>query len=205
MSQRLYIYFLKPAFDFFIASIALIIVSPLMLLLMLLLAVHFRGNPFFTQIRPGKGERTFKLFKFKSMKDTKDLNGKLIEDHMRLTRLGKLLRVTSLDELPQLINVLKGDMSLVGPRPLLMEYIPLYNDVQKRRHDVRPGITGWAQVNGRNGISWEEKFRFDVWYIDNISFRQDVKILWMTFIKVIHQEKINAGQHITMEKLKGNG
>lgn len=196
---------LKSAFDFSFAWVALILLSPVWLMLFLWLSLYFKGNPFFTQFRSGKGERVFKLWKFKSMKDLKNEKGEWLADHLRITYTGKIIRATSLDELPQLINVIKGDMSLIGPRPLLIEYLPLYSTFQKRRLDIRPGITGWAQINGRNSISWAEKFRLDVWYVDHISFGLDMKILWMTFLKVIRQDRINAGKLLTMEKFEGNG
>lgn len=162
------------------------------------------GKPFFFQSRPGKGGKIFKIIKFKTMNDRKDSNGDLLPDSKRLTKIGALVRKTSLDELPQLLNVLIGDMSLVGPRPLLIEYLPLYNFEQGRRHNVRPGITGWAQVNGRNAISWNEKFNLDVWYVDNLSFNLDLKILLLTFKKVFKSEGINASANVTMEKFTGN-
>jgi lipopolysaccharide/colanic/teichoic acid biosynthesis glycosyltransferase len=163
-----------------------------------------RGGVFFTQRRAGKDEVIFKLLKFKTMNDQRNKQGILLPDAERLTALGKFIRKTSLDELPQLWNVLKGDMSLVGPRPLLPEYLPLYNDEQKRRHEVKPGITGWAQVNGRNAISWEEKFKMDVWYVENQSFWLDMKILWLTIRKVLVREGINQDGQATMEPFKGN-
>jgi lipopolysaccharide/colanic/teichoic acid biosynthesis glycosyltransferase len=163
-----------------------------------------RGNPFFIQIRPGKNEKHFRLIKFKTMTDERDDNGELLPDQERLTKTGKFIRKTSLDELPQLFNVVKGDMSFVGPRPLLVEYLPLYNEEQRKRHLVKPGITGWAQVNGRNAISWPDKFKLDVWYVENQSFWLDLKILWMTFIKVLKAEGISGRDSVTMEKFKGN-
>jgi len=161
-------------------------------------------SPFYLQQRTGKGGKSFVVIKFKTMEDKRDSSGRLLPDSKRLTKIGKLLRAFSLDELPQLFNVLKGDMSLVGPRPLLPEYLPLYNERQARRHEVRPGITGWAQINGRNNLSWEEKFEMDVWYVDNISFKLDMKILFLTIVKVLKREGINAGENITMEKFKGS-
>lgn len=196
---------IKPVFDFSFAFLAVIILSPVWLMILLWLTLYFRGTPFFTQLRPGKGERVFKLWKFRSMKNLKNEKGEWLPDHLRMTLPGIIIRATSLDELPQLINVIKGEMSLIGPRPLLIEYLPLYNHVQKRRHDIRPGITGWAQINGRNSISWSEKLRLDVWYVNHVSFGLDMKILWMTFLKVIRQDRINAGKLITMEKFVGNG
>lgn len=177
--------------------------SPIFILLTILLAVANSGNPFFTQIRPGKNARPFRLIKFKTMNDKKDASGKLLPDAERLTAIGKFIRKTSLDELPQLINVLKGDMSLIGPRPLLMEYLPLYNKEQARRHEVKPGITGWAQVNGRNALSWEQKFEYDVYYVDNCSFVLDFKVLIKTTGKVFISEGISQYGHATAEKFTG--
>ncbi len=171
---------------------------------MLLLLIANNGKPFFLQQRPGKNEKIFTVIKFKTMNDKKDENGNLLPDEERLTTIGKFIRKTSLDEIPQLLNVIKGDMSLVGPRPLLVEYLPLYNEFEKRRHEVKPGITGWAQVNGRNAISWQQKFEYDVWYVDHLSFGLDMKILFMTFVKVFKSEGINAAGSATMEKFKGN-
>jgi len=162
------------------------------------------SNPFFVQKRPGKGGNLFKVIKFKTMNENKDLNGNLLPDAERLTVVGKFIRKTSLDELPQLINVLKGDMSLVGPRPLLIQYLSLYNKEQARRHEVKPGITGWAQVNGRNAISWQQKFEYDVWYVDNMSFALDMKILFLTFKKVFKREGINQEGQATAEPFNGN-
>lgn len=171
---------------------------------MALLSITFRGNPFFIQQRPGQSENRFYLIKFKTMNDGKDSEGNLLPDHERLTKFGKLVRKTSMDELPQLLNVLKGEMTFVGPRPLLMDYLPLYNEKQKKRHLVKPGITGWAQVNGRNQISWEEKFEMDVWYVEHVSFLLDMKILLLTVIKVFKSEGINSKTSATMEKFKGS-
>lgn len=195
----------KPLMDITTALLALVVLSPVMLVLVLLLAIANNGRPFFLQPRPGKNGRIFRVIKFKTMNDRKDANGRLLPDEVRLTPVGKFVRKTSLDEIPQLINVLKGDMSLVGPRPLLVDYLPLYNDTQHRRHEVRPGITGWAQVNGRNAISWEQKFAYDVWYVNNISFALDLKIIRMTIQKVMKSEGINAAGVATMERFMGNG
>ena len=162
-----------------------------------------RGSVIFIQPRPGKNGKIFNLIKFKSMNDRKDDYGNLLPDSMRLSKTGKLIRSTSLDELPQLINVLKGDMSLVGPRPLLVKYLPLYNATQDRRHEVRPGITGWTQVNGRNALTWEKKFELDIWYVDNVSFWLDLKILWLTIIKVFKREGITAADATTMKPFTG--
>ena len=163
------------------------------------------GRPIlFTQDRPGKDGKIFKIYKFRTMTNETDENGELLPDEQRLKGIGKTIRKLSLDELPQLINVIRGDMSFIGPRPLLVEYLPLYNKEQARRHEVTPGITGWAQVNGRNAISWEDKFKYDVWYVDNCSFLVDMKIIWLTILKVLKQEGISSEQHATMEKFKGS-
>lgn len=196
--------FLKPAIDFVIALSALLLLSPLLLLIAVLLALSNRGNPFFVQKRPGKDGRIFKIIKFKTMTDQRDRHGKLLPDYQRLTFMGKVVRKSSLDEVPQLINVLKGDMSLVGPRPLLPEYLELYSPEQQRRHDVKPGITGWAQVNGRNALSWEEKFTYDVEYVERISPRLDAKIILTTVEKVVRRHGVNANNYVTMEAFKGN-
>src|SRR5690606_26457730 len=185
------------------ALCAFILLSPIFIVVTLLLTIANQGKPFFFQDRPGKNERIFKVIKFKTMNDRKDAQGKLLPDSVRLTPVGKIIRKTSLDEIPQLINVIKGDMSLVGPRPLRVHYLPLYNETQKRRHLVRPGITGWAQINGRNTISWTKKFEYDVWYVDNLSFLLDLKIIYKTFIKVFHAKDINASQDVTMEPFNG--
>ena len=195
--------FFKRILDFIASFIAIIVFSPIFLLVALLLLINNKGSVFFFQKRPGKNEQIFKVVKFKTMTDKKDKNGNLLPDADRLTNLGKFVRKTSLDELPQLINVLKGDMSLIGPRPLLPEYLPLYNNTQKRRHSVKPGITGWAQVNGRNAISWSKKFEYDVWYVDNMSFFLDLKIIALTILKVIKSEDINAKNMATTEKFNG--
>lgn len=199
----MYVNFFKRMIDFILSLIALIVLSPILLVLTVLGAVKMKGNPFFTQLRPGKDGEIFKLIKFRSMTCEKDKNGNLLPDEQRLTRYGKILRSTSLDELPELINILKGDMSIVGPRPLLVQYLPLYNEEQRHRHDVRPGLTGWAQVNGRNSITWEDKFRYDVWYVRNISFALDVKILFLTVKKVFCREGISAENSATMEDFQG--
>lgn len=200
----LYSKFLKLLLDFLIAFFILLLFSPLLVLVIVLLLINNKGSIFFLQDRPGRKQKIFKVIKFKTMNDRKDAEGNLLPDHVRLTTLGKFIRSASLDELPQLINVLKGDMSLIGPRPLLVKYLPLYSKEQARRHDVRPGITGWAQVNGRNAISWEQKFQYDVWYVDNISFLLDIKILWLTLKKVIVREGISSSTSVTMEPFKGN-
>ena len=195
---------IKPFFDFLIAFCLLLVASPLFLLVCLGLFWAQNGKVFFTQKRPGKNEQIFSILKFKTMTDQKDQQGNLLPDAERLTHIGKFVRKTSLDELPQLINVLKGEMSMVGPRPLLPEYLSLYNEEQKRRHVVKPGITGWAQVNGRNAISWEDKFQFDVWYVENQSFGLDLKILFLTVKKVFRSEGINTAGQATTEPFKGN-
>ncbi|MGZ5247583.1 MAG: sugar transferase [Flavitalea sp.] len=196
--------FFKQVLDVTISLLVFILLLPVFLVVTVLLAIANNGKPFFFQPRPGKNERIFKVIKFKTMNDRKDVNGGLLPDADRLTAVGKFVRKTSLDEVPQLINVIKGDMSLVGPRPLLVDYLPLYNSEQKRRHNLRPGITGWAQVNGRNAISWEKKFQYDVWYVDNISFLLDLKILWMTVQKVIKTEGISSATSATMERFTGS-
>lgn len=195
--------YFKRAVDLVLALIALALLSPVFLALLLLLLVANRGSPLFLQERAGLHGRRFKVIKFKTMNDRRDAQGQLLSDEARLTPLGRFIRHSSLDELPQLLNVLKGDMSLIGPRPLLLEYLPLYDEQQRRRHELRPGITGWAQVNGRNAISWEEKFAYDVWYVDHLSFALDVKILWLTVRKVLSLEGINAPGSATVEKFKG--
>ncbi len=201
----LYRCFFKRLFDFVIALIGFVIISPLFLLLWIWLSIANKGaGAFFLQERPGKDERLFKVIKFKTMTDERDAKGNLLPDAVRLTRIGKFVRSTSLDEIPQLLNVIKGDMSLIGPRPLLVEYLPLYNETQRRRHEVRPGITGWAQVNGRNAISWQQKFDYDVWYVDHVSLSLDFKILLKTVEKVFKCEGINSGTYITMEPFQGN-
>lgn len=200
----MYKFFLKSLLDFLVALIGLLISLPILIMVALLLALVNKGKPFFFQVRPGKNEKLFKIIKFKTMTDAKDKKGELLPDGLRLTKIGSFVRKTSLDEIPQLINVLNGDMSLIGPRPLLSEYLILYNAEQKRRHHVRPGITGWAQINGRNAISWEQKFEYDVWYIDNISFLTDMKIFLKTFVKVFKNEGINKIGEATTTKFKGN-
>lgn len=200
----MYPLFFKRFIDFLAAFSGLIFLGPIFLIVMLTLAVANNGKPFFFQARPGKNGKVFKIIKFRSMNDKKDRDGNLLSDAQRLTKAGSFVRKTSLDEIPQLINVLKGDMSLIGPRPLLVQYLPLYNEEQKRRHEVRPGITGWAQVNGRNTISWEEKFKLDVWYADHISFLLDIKILFLTIKKVFIREGISQKGQATIEVFKGN-
>ena len=174
----------KRVFDFLLSLIALSVLSPVFLVLIILGAVKMRGNPFFTQARPGRNEKIFKLIKFRSMTNKKDKDGNLLPDEQRLTKYGKILRATSLDELPELVNILVGHMSIVGPRPLLVEYLPWYTQEESRRHSVRPGLTGWAQVNGRNSVTWDDRFKLDVEYVDSISLKMDMKILFMTVKKV---------------------
>jgi len=200
----MYRFFLKRIIDFLLALIGLLLLFPIFLIVLILLSIYNAGKPFFFQERPGKNEKIFKVIKFKTMNDKKDSNGELLPDSVRLTKVGKFVRKTSLDEIPQLLNVLKGDMSLIGPRPLLVEYLPRYNDEQKRRHNVRPGITGLAQVNGRNAISWKSKFEYDVEYVDNLSFFLDVKIFFMTIFKVFKSEGINEEGQVTATKFMGN-
>ncbi len=194
----------KRILDVTLSFIGLVILSPVLLLVTLLLAIANKGNPLFFQIRPGKHEKLFKIIKFKTMNDKVDKEGNLLPDAQRLTKIGSFVRKTSIDELPQLINVLKGDMSLIGPRPLLPEYLPLYNQKQKKRHNVRPGITGWAQINGRNAISWEEKLALDVWYVNNLSSKLDLQIIVKTIKKVIVKDGISSNNSVTIEKFKGN-
>ena len=195
---------LKRVFDIVTSLIGLLILSPMLFLLAILVRIKHGSPMLFRQTRPGKGSRPFIFYKFRTMTDDTDEKGKLLPDKDRLTSFGSFLRRTSLDELPSLINVLKGDMSLVGPRPLLMQYLPLYNDFQKRRHEVKPGITGWAQVNGRNALSWPKKFELDVWYVDNQSFWLDLKILFLTIYKVFKREGISAEGEATMKPFTGN-
>ena len=200
----MYSRFFKRIVDFILSLIGIVVLSPIFLIILLGLYFANRGRPFFLQMRPGKNERFFKIIKFRTMNDKRDAQGNLLPDSERLTKLGKIVRKTSLDEIPQLFNVLMGDMSLIGPRPLLVEYLSLYSDSQKRRHTVRPGITGWAQVNGRNAITWQEKFEFDVWYIENISLQLDIKILLKTIKKVFKREGINAEGAATIQPFNGN-
>lgn len=196
--------FFKSILDFSLALIGFLILSPIFIFVTIGLYFANQGKPFFFQLRPGKDGKIFKIIKFKTMNDKKDANGNLLPDGDRLTKVGSFVRKTSLDEIPQLLNVLKGDMSLIGPRPLLPSYLELYNDFQRRRNEVKPGITGWAQVNGRNSISWEKKFEYDVWYVDHLSFLLDVKIFFMTILKVFKSEGINEEGQATSEEFKGN-
>ena len=200
----MYKIFIKPLFDFVFAFLLVLMLSPVFVIIIILLYFFNQKNVFFLQDRPGKNEKVFKIIKFKTMTDQKDEFGNLLSDELRLTKLGKFVRKTSLDELPQLINVLKGDMSFIGPRPLLVHYLPLYNDEQKKRHHIKPGITGWAQVNGRNAITWQQKFIFDVYYVNNLSLLLDIKIFLLTIKKVIKSEGINTAGVATTENFKGN-
>ncbi|MBQ2383413.1 MAG: sugar transferase [Oscillospiraceae bacterium] len=195
--------FIKRLLDFTLSLLALLVLSPVLLILCILGAVFMKGSPFFTQQRPGRYEKIFRLIKFRTMSCEKDRNGQLLPDEQRLNRYGRFLRSTSLDELPELVNILLGQMSVVGPRPLLVKYLPLYNEEQRRRHLVRPGLTGWAQVNGRNAISWEEKFRLDVEYVDNISFAMDLKVIFTTVGKIFKRECISSETSATMEEFRG--
>src|ERR1044072_1318325 len=202
--MQVYRKFLKRFIDLIVSLVAFTLLLPLFIVVTALLYIANQGKPFFVQQRPGKHGRIFWLVKFKTMNDRKDAAGNLLSDAERLTAVGKFIRKTSLDEIPQLINVIKGEMSLIGPRPLLVEYLPLYNDTQKRRHEVRPGITGWAQVNGRNAIGWKEKFELDVWYVDNMSLLLDCKIIIFTLLKVVKSEGVSQQGHVTMTKFEGN-
>lgn len=196
--------FIKPLLDFILALIGFLLLSPVFIIVTIGLFFANQGKPFFFQLRPGKDGKIFKIIKFKTMNDKKDEHGNLLPDAARLTKIGSLVRKMSLDEIPQLLNVIKGDMSLIGPRPLLPQYLELYNDFQRRRHQVKPGITGWAQINGRNAISWDKKFEYDVWYVDHISFGLDLKILFLTIKKVFVREGISQDGQATTEEFKGN-
>jgi len=199
----MYRVFIKRLIDFTAALLGLIILFPLLLIVIIILYIQNNGKPFFLQERPGINQKPFYIIKLKSMTDATDNNGNLLPDNLRITATGNFIRKTSVDELPQLINVLKGDMSLVGPRPLLFKYIPLFNQEQLRRHEVKPGITGWAQVNGRNSISWTDKFKLDVYYVNNISLLLDIKILWLTLVKVIKRKDVNQADDRPMEPFNG--
>lgn len=193
----------KRIIDFSLSLIALIVLSPLLVILIILGTFFMRGNPFFTQERPGKNEKIFKLIKFRTMDNRRDKDGNLLPDEIRLNKYGRFLRASSFDELPELANIVKGDMSLIGPRPLLVEYLPKYNELQHHRHDVRPGLTGYAQAHGRNTVSWEDKFAMDVWYTKHISFKEDIKIIFATVNIVLKHEGISSTSSATMEKFKG--
>ena len=195
---------IKPFFDFIAALFGITLISPIFLGVNILLKIVNKGNDFFINERTGKNGKIFKIIKFKTMTDAKDNDGKLLPDAERLTKFGAFVRKTSLDEIPQLLNVIKGDMSIIGPRPLLPEYLPLYDEVQKRRHEVMPGITGWAQINGRNAISWKQKFEYDVWYVDNLNFALDIKIIFLTIKKVFKREGISSSNSETMEAFTRN-
>ncbi len=196
--------FFKRVLDFCVSFTVLILISPLFLILIIFLAIANQGKPFFVQRRPGKNEKIFSIVKFKTMNDKKDDQGNLLPDKDRITKVGAFVRKTSLDEIPQLLNVLKGEMSLIGPRPLIIEYLPIYNSTQKKRHNVRPGITGWAQVNGRNSITWKKKFEYDVWYVEHLSFLVDLKIIGLTLQKVIQKKDVNLSEELTSEYFNGN-
>jgi undecaprenyl phosphate N,N'-diacetylbacillosamine 1-phosphate transferase len=203
-SKVMYPQFIKPSLDFLVAFFLLLILSPILVLLIFVLFLTNKGSIFFLQDRPGFRSMPFKIIKFKTMRDSVDSFGKPLPDHERITAIGKFIRRASLDELLQLVNVIKGEMSLVGPRPLLMQYLPRYSKEQARRHDVKPGITGWAQVNGRNTISWDEKFKLDVYYVDHQTFFFDLSILWKTFLKVLARKDVNASENLTMSEFLGN-
>ena len=197
--------YIKRLFDIVVAVVALVLVGWLLVLVAAFLYVANKGaGAFFLQERPGKDGRIFRIVKFKTMTDERDAEGNLLPDAQRLTKVGKFVRSTSIDELPQLLNVLKGDMSLIGPRPLLVQYLPLYSPEQMRRHEVRPGITGWAQVHGRNAISWQEKFKLDVWYVDHCTLGTDLKVVWLTFVNVLKRKDIHSATSATMELFNGN-
>ena len=200
----MYRLFFKRFLDFILSLLAIIVLSPVYLIVAILVRLKLGSPVIFTQERPGKNENIFKIYKFRTMSDDRDYDGNLLPDEVRLTKFGKLLRSTSLDELPELFNILKGDMSIVGPRPLLVRYLPLYNEQQKHRHDVRPGFTGWAQCNGRNAISWEEKFELDIFYVNNSSLFMDIFIFFKTIKKVFVKEGIDSGTSVTMEEFQGS-
>jgi len=201
----MYRHFLKRFLDFWIALIVLVCISPLLIVVTLWLHVANKGaGAFFLQERPGKDGRIFRIIKYKTMTDERDADGHLLPDEQRLTKVGRFVRSTSIDELPQFLNVLKGDMALIGPRPLLVQYLPLYSKEQARRHEVRPGISGWAQCHGRNAISWTEKFKLDVWYVDHVSLKTDLTVIWLTIQKVLKRADISEEGHATMEAFNGN-
>ena len=202
-SYGFYAKYVKRYLDVFVSLVGLLVLSPVLLLLIIFGTIEMKGNPFFTQKRPGKDGKIFNLIKFRTMTNEKDKEGNLLPDEQRLTAYGKFLRSTSLDELPELWNILKGDLSLIGPRPLLVKYLPLYNSFQRHRHDVRPGLTGYAQVHGRNQVSWEKKFEMDVWYVQHVTFLEDLKILFETVAVVLKREGISSETSATMEEFKG--
>ncbi|MGB3914631.1 MAG: sugar transferase [Dethiobacteria bacterium] len=203
MKTGIYGRYFKRLLDFILSLIALVVLSPVFLIIALLVRIKLGSPVLFKQERPGLNEKIFTIYKFRTMTDERDENGELLPNHLRLTKFGRALRSSSLDELPELFNILRGDMSFIGPRPLLIEYLPLYNEQQRRRHAVRPGLTGLAQVNGRNAITWEEKFNYDLEYVDNLSFLLDLKIMVKTIVKVLKREGINSSEAVTMEKFKG--
>lgn len=200
----MYKYFFKRFFDLLLSFLAILILSPIFIILIILGAIFMKGNPFFTQDRPGKKEKIFKMLKFRTMSNAKDKDGNLLPDEKRLNKYGKFLRASSLDELPEIFNIFIGNMSIIGPRPLLVKYLPLYNEEQKKRHKVRPGLTGLAQVNGRNALSWEDKFNFDVYYVEHLSLWLDVKVFFKTILKVFKREGISSNTSQTMEEFTGN-
>ncbi|WP_224490193.1 sugar transferase [Robertkochia flava] len=200
----MYTNFLKVTLDLIVASVTLLVLSPVMIIIFLVLKLTSTEPVLFTQVRPGKNEKLFKIMKFRTMTNLRGPNNQLLDDNERITALGAFLRKYSLDELPQLFNVIKGEMSFVGPRPLLPEYLPLYNSLHKRRHEVKPGITGWAQVNGRNAIDWDTKLDLDIWYVDHISFLLDLQILFKTFLKIFNNSDVSSATHATMEKFTGS-
>lgn len=200
----MYVHFFKGLLDRLLAVTLLLALSWLFVIAAIVLGVSLKGSPFFVQQRPGLKEKPFKLIKFRTMSNECDSAGDLLPDHMRVTAAGQVIRSLSIDELPQLLNVIKGDMSFIGPRPLLMEYLPLYSDAEQHRHDVKPGITGWAQVNGRNSLSWKQKFKLDLYYVENVTFLLDVKIGLLTVLKVLQRDGVNASAQITMEKYNGS-
>ena len=202
--ESFYERYIKRGLDFFLSAGALLVLWPVLLIIAVLVRCKLGSPVLFCQERPGKHEKIFKLYKFRTMTDQRDPEGNLLPDSVRLTKFGNFLRSTSLDELPELWNILKGDMSIVGPRPLLVKYLPLYNETQKHRHDVRPGLTGWAQVNGRNALSWEDKFRLDVWYVEHIGFWVDVKTILLTVKNVLRREGISGGGEVTMSEFTGS-
>lgn len=204
MKKGIYRSYLKRPMDFTASLLALLFLSPLLIVVGIIVRKNLGSPIIFKQERPGKDEKVFVTYKFRTMTDESDENGELLSNDLRLTKLGRTLRSTSIDELPGFFNILKGDMSLIGPRPLLMEYLPLYNDIQRRRHDVRPGLSGLAQVNGRNTISWEDKFAYDLAYVENITFLGDMKLIFKTFLKVFKRENVNQSETVTMELFKGN-
>ena len=201
--QGIYARYIKRILDVLLSGCALVVLSPVLLIVAVLVRTKLGSPVIFCQERPGKDEKIFKMYKFRSMTDARDENGELLPDEVRLTKFGRALRSTSLDELPELWNIFKGDMSIVGPRPLLVKYLPLYSEEQHHRHDVMPGLTGWAQVNGRNALSWEDKFRLDVWYCEHVSFSLDVKVIFLTVRCVLHHEGISGADSATMEEFRG--